>query len=130
MKKQKLKSEIISDFLDLIDQCKTDYMISDEKVAEADKASSDLTHSIEFSNNCKDRSKTATILHNVRQDRRYYKDIKEEAEVIVDYVKDHEKAMNKLKNVLGEMRKVENYHQNRTYKPRVIQIKESGSNNT
>lgn len=103
-------------------------MIADEKINEADKASSDMIHSIEFCTKCEERSKTATQLHAIRKDRRYYKDIKEEAEVIVDYLEDYEKAVNKLKNVLGQMRKVESYHLDRTYKPRVIQIKESGSN--
>lgn len=124
--KVKLKSEIIADFLDMVEQCKKDYMISSEKISEADRASSDLIHSIEFSNSSRDRSKAATLLHKVRQDRRFYKDINEEAAVIVNYLEEYKKAMDKLRNVLGEMRKVEEYHQNRIYKPRVIQIKETG----
>ncbi|MEY8369600.1 hypothetical protein AALA24_12665 [Anaerovoracaceae bacterium 42-11] len=124
--KNKLKSEIIADFLDLIEQCKIDYKISDEKIGQADKASSDMIHSIEFCNDSRKRSKTATQLHNIRKDRRYYKDMNEEAAVIIGYLEEHKKAAEKLKFVLGEMRKVESYHENRTYKPRVIQIDEKG----
>ncbi|MEY8367000.1 hypothetical protein AALA22_15320 [Anaerovoracaceae bacterium 41-7] len=124
--KNKLKSEIIADFLDLVEQCKIEYKISDEKIGQADKASSDMIHSIEFCNDSKKRSKTATMLHNIRKDRRYYKDMNEEAAIIVDYLKDHNKAAEKLKFVLGEMRKIESYHENRTYKPRVFPIEERG----
>lgn len=85
-----------------------------------------MIHSIEFCNDSKKRSKTATALHSIRKDRRYYKDMNEEAGVIVDYLENHKKAVEKLKFVLGEMRKVEAYHENRTYKPRVIQIEERG----
>lgn len=34
--KVKSKSEIIADFLDMVEQCKRDYMISSEKISEAD----------------------------------------------------------------------------------------------
>lgn len=118
--KEKLKSEIISEFLSLIEECKIYDAIADEKINLSNKATQDMLHKIEFSKDYKERSKAATQLHYIREDRRHYKDIKEETEIVVAYYEENKKAVERLKKMLGEMRKVEKYHENRSYKPRVI----------
>lgn len=120
MKEKKLKSEVISDFLGLIEECKIYDAIADEKINLSNKATQDMLHKIEFSNDYKERSKAATQLHYIREDRRHYKDIKEETAIVVAYYEENKKAVERLKKMLGEMRKVEKYHENRAYKPRVI----------
>ena len=95
-------------------------MIADEKINLSNKATQDMLHKIEFSKDYRERSKAATQLHYIREDRRHYKDIKEETEIIVSYYEENKKAVERLKKMLGEMRKVEKYHENRSYKPRVI----------
>lgn len=118
--KDKTSSEIITDFLNLIHESSKKYEIAAEKIGNADKATIDLLHSIEFTTSYGERNKLATTLHAVRNDRRYYKDIKEEAEVIVEYFQGNKKAINQLKEMLGQLRKVEKYHENRSYIPRYI----------
>ena len=56
----------------------------------------------------------------MRRDRRYYKDMKQEAELLHDFKDEYSKAINALQQVLGRMRKVEEYHAERNYKPRII----------
>lgn len=118
--KSKLKSEVIKDFLDLIDESKKLLPIYQEYQNLTEKAQQDLLHNIEFSSNAKERSKLATQLHNIRLDRRYYKDNVTELELVVNYFKNNDKACNQLKELLGKMRKEEDYHKNRKYKPRVF----------
>ena len=117
-KKNRKKSEIISDFLLLIDEARTEYNIAYEKVGLADKARTDLLHEIELCEKYDERNKAATKLRYILKDRRYYKDILEESVLLVDYYDEYKKAINMLKEVLGKMRKVEAYHSDRTYKPR------------
>ena len=120
MSKCKLKSEIISDFLGLIEECKIYDSIADDKIDLANKATQDMLHKIEFSKDYRERGRAATQLHYIREDRRHYKDIKEETEIVVSYYEENKKAVERLKKTLGELRKIEKYHENRSYKPRVI----------
>lgn len=125
-KTTRLKSEIISDFLNLLDAARIEYQISNEKIETARKITQDMLHEIEFGKTVAERNKSATNLHRVRIDRRYYKDINEEAEVLVNYMEEYKDAVNQLKEALGKMRKVESYHNNsRTYKPRYLPYEET-----
>lgn len=126
MKKNiKSKSQIISDFLTLIEEAKSEYALAEEYLDKSHRATQDLLHSIEFENSSRERSKMATQLHTIRLDRRYWKDIFEEAEPILEYYKQHQKAINCLKEVLGKERRVESYHAERAYTPKFF--KEAGA---
>ncbi len=72
--------------------------------------------------NCRERSKIATQLVANRQARRNYKDAVEELEPIVDFFEDpqNKNLMKKMSELLGQIRKVESYHQRRFYVPKVI----------
>lgn len=116
------KSEIISNFLNLMLNAPSIYHAAYKAVNEEDKLASDLLHEIELDGTtCAKRSKTATVLRTNRLDRRYYKDIVEEYEPLNDYLEDPniDKAIRKLSQVLGDVRKAEKYHADRKYKPRV-----------
>ena len=117
---KRLKSEIISDFLNLMKDCDREYTAATSLLKDSDDASQDLLHQIELKDTYTERCKTATKLATVRRDRRYYKDMKQEAELLYDYKHEYSKAINELQQVLGRMRKVEEYHAERNYIPRII----------
>ena len=117
MKKQ-LDSDIITLFCAICNQAKKDYSIAYDEVNKQDKLTQDLLHKLELDDG--DKNKIATQLKISRKDRRYYKDIVEKSELIKKWVEDNQKSFNHLQQLLGEIRKVENYHSTRTYKPRVM----------
>lgn len=62
---------------------------------------------------------------------RYFKDRVEEYQPIIDFITDpqNKKFIDKLTQVLGEVRKQERYRQNRTYYPRILKEKETNEQN-
>ena len=114
-------SEIIKSFLDMINESESMYQIAYDKVNELDKASGDILHKLELDNlSYSDNCKLMTQLKTLRKDRRYYKDLVEEYEVMKKYYNENKKAVDLLKQKLGDMRRIESYHSVRTYKPRVL----------
>lgn len=93
------------------------------KVNECDKLTQDLLHKLELGDiSSNEKNKIATQLKYCRKDRRYYKDKVEELE---PFVKLFDQAMckssiNEISNSLGAIRKMEKYHECRTYHPRII----------
>lgn len=81
----------------------------------------DLLHAIEFETNVRERSKICTRLHHSRNERRRNKDIVEVTEEIVKFFAEpqHKKTLDQMRQLLGRVRKVEKYHKDRTYFPRV-----------
>ena len=114
-------SEIIKSFLDMINESESMYQIAYDKVNELDKASGDILHKLELDNlSYSDNCKLMTQLKTLRKDRRYYKDLVEEYEVMKKYYNENKKSVDLLKQKLGDMRRIESYHSVRTYKPRVL----------
>ena len=103
------------------------------KVNECDRLKCDLLHKIELGQ-YEDRNEEKRIQTQLKyclKDRRYYKDRVEELEpfVMLFLSKDKDRetvtksctnAINHIKQSLGNVRKAENYHANRTYKPRIL----------
>lgn len=123
----KLPSEYITEFLNFISDAQSHYKFCYDEVNEQDKLTQDYLHSLELDElKCTERSKLATKLATNRKDRRYYKDRVEELEPIVTFFNDpqNKKVLDKLKSqVLGVVRKQEDYHKHRTYVPRVLKEK-------
>lgn len=115
------RSEIITEFLNLVDQSRNEYVISSQAVEYENKRQQDLLHDIEFTTNNRERAKLCTKLHKCRISRRVHKDIEEESKIITDFFADpqHGKTIDKMKQMLGALRKIEKYHENRTYTRRV-----------
>lgn len=116
------QSEYISSFLNFIADARKQHASAIREIQKEEKRSIDLIHDIEFCKTAKERSKFATRLHKSREKRRKNKDIKEELESIVRFAEEqaNKKVIDKLSSqLLGEVRKAENYHENRVYKPRV-----------
>lgn len=121
--KEKKSSEYIEEFLNFLSDVKSKYNFAFDEVNQQDKLTQDYLHSIELDNlKYEERNKIATKLVINRKDRRYYKDIVEEYEPIVEFLDDpnNKKIVNQLTQVLGKVRKQEGYHEKRTYIPRVL----------
>ena len=119
----KLPSTYLSDFLNFVSDAQVRYRICSEEMNNQEKLTQDYLHSLELDDLDRgERSKIATKLALNRKDRRYYKDRVEELEPIVEFFKDpnNKKVFDKLTQVLGVVRKQEEYHKTRTYKPRVL----------
>lgn len=114
-------SENIKQFLDFVGESKKLHTYALEKVKLEEKRQQDLIHAIEFEPSCKERSKISTRLHGCRLDRRRYKDMVEEREEVVRFFQEpqHKKTLDQMTQLLGKVRKVEKYHQDRVYIPRV-----------
>ena len=119
---EKNHSQIISEFIKYLKSITNLYEYATEQIEQEQKLTQDLLHQIEFCNDHKQRYKLSTQLHYCRQRRRYFKDIIEEITPIYNIInKDNTKVfMGYLSNALGEVRKSEKYHKDRTYYPRVL----------
>ena len=88
---------------------------------EQEKLTQDILHKMEDEKTKNsERNKLATKLAICRRDRRYYKDRVQELEPMIKFIQENRKMTNVLKQVLGEVRKIERYHADRTYYPRVM----------
>ena len=122
----KQPSKCLSDFLNFVSDAQSHYRFCTEEMKKQDQLTQDFLHSLELDDlKCGGRSKLATQLAINRKDRRYYKDRVEELQPIVDFFTDpqNKKVLDKLTNVLGQCRKMENYHKDRIYVPKVLKEK-------
>jgi len=125
----KKPSEYISEFLNFVAEAQVQYRLCSEEEDKQEKLTQDYLHSLELDDlKCNERSKIATKLAVNRKDRRYFKDRVEEFEPIVKFFEDQQnkKMLDKLKEVLGQVRKQENYHKYRTYIPKVLKENKDG----
>ena len=128
-KMDKKPSEYLTEFLNFVAEAQSHYRFCSEEQKIQEKLTEDYLHSLELDGLKRDeRSKLATKLMINRKDRRYYKDRTEELELIVQFFDEpqNKKVLDKLKQVLGQVRKVENYHKDRVYIPRVLKEKKDG----
>lgn len=114
----------ISSFLDFVREAESQYAFCAEEMKTQDKLTQDILHSIELDGlKSGERSKLATKLKTNRKDRRYYKDRVEEYAPVAEYIRKNKQIINGLTQLLGEVRKQEKYHENRTYFPKVLKVK-------
>lgn len=114
-------SDEIKQFLDFIRDAEARYVMSQEVVKTEESRTQDLLHAIEFESECSNLDGLTERLRKCRIERRENKDIVEELEPIIDFlgVQSNKKTMDQLTQLLGKIRKVEKYHENRSYHPRV-----------
>ena len=128
----KLPSEYITEFLNFVSDAQSHYKFCYDEVNEHDKLTQNFLHSFELDGlKCNERSKLATKLETHLKDRRYYKDRVEELESIVQFFEEpqNKKVLDRLKSqVLGQVRKAEAYHKDRTYIPRTRKEKNNAEN--
>ena len=132
--KNNFASENLENFLNFLTKVKSDYEYAMDQLKKCQDFTQDILHSLELDNlPYKEKCKLMTKLSTCRKDRRYWKDIVEELEPIysVFYPADNltntkdncarnVKTINFLRESLGKVRKVENYHSDRTYRPRIF----------
>lgn len=114
-------SDEIKRFIDFINASRAEYASAFDAVGVEDKRTQDLLHAIEFEPHAEERSKLCTKLKRCRETRRENKDRTEVLEPIMDFiaVPANKKVLDQLTQLLGRVRKVEKYHENRSYIPRV-----------
>lgn len=119
MKKGMKKSDVVTQFIQLTDVAKQISIVASDEVHKQDLLTNDFLHQLELGS-AKERNKIATQIATSRKDRRYYKDQIEEVQALLDWMESNKKALNDLKQVLGKMRKTEEWHEDRVYVPRVL----------
>lgn len=114
-------SHILKSFLDFVENARLDYNYNLEAMKNEERITQDYLHKLELEGlNYRERSKIATQLSINRQARRNYKDAVEELEPIVVFFEDQKNRaiLSAMSQLLGQVRKVENYHQKRFYIPK------------
>ena len=123
-KHEEKASEILARAAKLLNDAPKVYDANFELMKEQDALQQDLLHKLEIENLTRDeRAKLAAELRDCR--RRKHKDVVEELEPIAGYYGTAAgmQAVKQLSRFVGELRKVENYHQNRHYVPRFGRVK-------
>ena len=113
----------ISNYINFVDDAVRMHKFCTEEMERLKKAETDILHKIELDILDKnEKCKVATALKRILKDRRYYKDRIEELTPVVNYhTSDFGKGiLNNMRKVLGEVRKAEEYHSNRTYIPKEL----------
>lgn len=112
-------SEQISAFLRFCTESEKNLAGSSVRELQLNNTTQDILHDLELGDlNYKERAKVATKLAGVRRERRIEKDAIEELEDFVSWYSDPntKRVLDQLRNVLGKVRKQEEYHENRVYK--------------
>ena len=114
-------SDQIKAFLDFTEECRELNAMARSGVAEEDKRHQDLIHAIEFEENPDRIAQIGMRIHQNRVERRVYKDLFEVTDPVVQFTQDsqNKKALDQMRQLLGKVRKVEKYHENRVYIPRI-----------
>ena len=126
-------SKRLEDFISFYDEAISTYNYAYDMVNQCDKLKCDLLHKIELGlyEDANEEKRIQTQLKYCLKDRRYYKDRVEELEPFANLFLSKEKerenitrtcsqAINHIKNTLGNIRRAEDYHKERTYKPRIL----------
>ncbi len=118
---EKKISEQVKGFLDFVDECRELNSMAYDGVGEEDKRHQDLMHEIEFEDNPKKIAEIGMRIHQNRVQRRVYKDMYEVTFPVIEFVREphNKKALDSARQLLGRIRKVEKYHENRVYIPRI-----------
>ena len=111
MKNEKEPSEVLSDFLNYIDQCRHDYQAAHDAVWMEDKRLQDLLHELEFAPDENNKRRAGTKLQQSRRERRKKKDEVKRLELIVKFFDEpgNKGTLNKMRQLLGKQRKEEEY---------------------
>lgn len=114
-------SKIISDFADLLREAGTSHQASLESMQYQDKIKQDILHKFELDElSPEERRLWDDRLDQCLRERRVHKDAVEELEPVYLFANENAQLQNKLKQLLGKVRKVESYHANRSYVPKVL----------
>lgn len=122
MGNKKEASEVLSGFLDFLDECERQYQTARDAVGLEDRRLQDLLHELEFAQDKAERNRVATKFQRSRRERRRQKDEVQRLELIVNFFNEqnHKNTVKKMRQLLGRQRKEEEFLKGkRVYKPRV-----------
>lgn len=122
MGNKKEASEVLSGFLDFLDECERQYQTARDAVGLEDRRLQDLLHELEFAQDKAERNRVATKFQRSRRERRKQKDEVRRLELIVNFFgeQNHKNTVKKMRQLLGRQRKEEEFLKGkRVYKPRV-----------
>ena len=122
MRNKKEASEVLSGFLDFLDECERQYQTARDAVGLEDRRLQDLLHELEFAQDKAERNRVATKFQRSRRERRRQKDEVQRLELIVNFFNEqnHKNTVKKMRQLLGRQRKEEEFLRGkRMYKPRV-----------
>ena len=124
-KQEKSKSEIVEDFLSLLRESESKLNYNSEELNRCDKLTADINHKFELQKLTDgQKAKLGPMQQKCQQERREYKNQVEEYEPIFNWFSTNKEAYKSLTKMLGELRKMENYHKERSYMPRVMTMEE------
>ena len=104
---EKKPSEIIADFLDLVEKSHMEYEDAKNKVELYNSKTYDWTHDLEFANGKSERNKVATAWQKELRQRRVEKDRMKLFEEIHEFGRDV--GLNRLKRLLEDQKRQESY---------------------
>lgn len=113
----KLQSEFLETFLNWVAEVPKMVVRAEEQLHRAEDEETDLNHFLELMS--PDRTevyRAAKKLQSVLQDRREAKDMLDTLQPISEWINANAGVINKMKNMLGEVRKTEQKQQNRIYR--------------
>jgi arginine deiminase len=117
-------SEQLAEAIGFLRDIQKEHQYYCNKLAEAEKKELDLLHFLELNKaGYRERYKITTQLRRCLLERRACKDRVEERAPIAEFLMQpqNKSLLDKLGKVLGDVRKVERYHENRSYSPRVLE---------
>lgn len=114
-------SQKIEEFTNFIRESQSEYKWCEEQEHKREDMTQDILHRLELEEmGYHERAKLSTQLAEIRRERRKYKDTVEELAPVMKYIEENRKLLNGLEQLLGAVRKMEKYHDNRSYHPRVL----------
>ena len=121
VQEKRSKSEIIAEFLELLREAENSYSFHYDSVNQMDKLKQDILHKFELQQMTEaELLELDQALIDCLKQRRDYKDTVEELEPIKAFAEGNKRFVEQTKQLLGNVRKVEEYHADRSYKPRVL----------
>lgn len=114
-----LHSKDLEAFLNLLRSTEEQHNIHFENVDKCNNEQNNYVHDFEFLDlDYKERAKLGTKFTKLRKERRFSKDTVELSKDIVQFCKENKAFIDKLKRLLGDLRKKENELENRVYRRR------------
>lgn len=120
----------LEEFLRYLRETEEQVRMAEANRVEADAATQDILHALELGqHNAADRARLAQTLREVRRQRRTAKDTLEQAGLVAAWATENHATVKSLERLLGEVRKLERYMENRVYTPKthILDEKEKGS---
>ena len=101
---QRQPSELLQEFLNYIDQVKSEYEMAHEAVGKEDKRLQDFLHELEFAKDRSERNKVSTKFQKSRRERRRQKDEVQRLELLVEFFnsQNHKNTFNKDQRKIPE----------------------------